>query len=440
MGTLAVYNLGQLGVNVDKDPIQLEDGELATAQNVIPNPIGEGGIVNRHGLVKLNSAAAADTSVGIVGGVGVPLPFARRVYIAQFSGGGATWLTSANAFATAATQASVPAATIKTGKLTGSFSNAITSSNGATYGKTGVNYGNTIIYATDNYTQGTTSPTIASYDGSMDRLLLTVPTNPSTGLVPQAVMWLLVNNGYLYFSVHDTGTNAGVPTFVGSVYSYNLTTNIITKLGATFATQYLPYTLCWSNDRLWCGVTSFAGNGNTGKVYWIRPGVDTTWTLDKTFAVDVFPTTMLSFNGELYVGTYTTAAVVNAIVQKRTTAGVWSTVDTAGGTVPTGENWYAGAIQFGTSLYIGYIDLGAPTAPKIRKFDGTTWSTVKTAANAVIYNASFTDNGVLYFWSVGTSNTETFLTSANGSAWTDRTTNITAGGNRPNSGAAVIVS
>lgn len=438
-GNLSVYNLGQLGVNVDKDPLQLEDGELATAQNVIPNPIGDGGLVNRHGLVKLNAVAAADTSTGILGGIGVPLPFSRRVYVAQFSGGGANWLSSTGAFATAATQATTPGEPAKTGKL-GSFYNAITSLTSPTYGRVACSYGNTIIYAANNYTQGTTAPPVFYYDGSMDRLLFSVPTNPDAAVVSQTVIWLLVVGGYIYFSTHDTGdqNGGGACTYKGAVYQYNVATNSITRMGATFPTGFLPYTLCWSNDRLWVGTISGAGKSTAGKVYWIRPSIDAAWTLDKTFSNDFYPTTMCSFNGELYVGTYAFTGS-SAIVQKRSTAGAWSTVDTAGGTSPSGENWYGGLIQFGTSIYVGYFDNGAPSAPKIRKFDGSSWSTVKTASNSVIYSHSFVDNGVLFFWAANSVNAETFLTTTTGSAWTDRTANIIPGANRASTGAAVLV-
>lgn len=436
MANLSVYNLGSLGVNVDKDFVHLEDGELTSAQNAIKDPLGVvGGITKRLGLINFNSSASGGT---IAGGVGVPLPFTRRIYIAQFSGGGANFLSSTTGFTTAATQSTTPSEPVKNAKL-GSFYNAITSSNGVTYGKNACNYGNAFIYAVNNYTQGTTAPTLFLYDGSMDRLLLTVPTNTDVGVVSQTVMWMLINSNYLYFSVHDSGTDGGggASTFVGSVYRYDLNTNTIIKLGATFPTGYLPYTLCWANDRLWVGTVTSAGEGGAGKVYWIRPGVDTTWTLDKTFGSEIFPTTILSFNGELYVGTYTTAGG-SATVDKRSTAGVWSTVDTAGGTVPTTENFYAGFIQFSTSLYVGFTEIGV-TGSRIRKFDGSSWTTAKTSSNSVAYNTSFIDNSVIYFWSTNTSNTEAFLSSANGSAWTDRTTNITPGGNRAGTGAAVIV-
>ncbi len=434
---LTIYNLGQFGVNVDKDPVELEDGELTAASNMIPSPTGDGAIINREGLVKFNSAASADTSVGIVGGIGVPLPLSRRIYLAQSGAGGATWLTTTTAgFTSAATQATVPGAPARP---TGVTSDIISSLHGVTYAKVAANFGNTLVYASNNYTQGVTSPKVNIYDGSMDRPLFTVPT-PTSGVVPQTILWLVITSGYIYFSVYDAGDNGGggASTFVGSTYQYTIATNTIKKLGVTFPTGYLPYTLCWANDRLWVGTISSAGESATGKVYWIRPNVDTSWTLDKTFGTDIFPTTMLSFNGELYVGTYSYAGG-SAIIQKRSTAGVWSTVDTAAGTSPTGENWYDGMIQFGTSLYVGYKENGA-TGSKIRKFDGTSWTTAKSSINSVTYNTSFTDNGVLYFWGEEGINTEAFLSTTDGTTWADRTANVIVGGNRPFTAAGVIIS
>lgn len=68
---LRVYNLGKLGVNVDKSPIHLQDGELTKAQNAIREPLGvEGGLKNRPGLRTFNANPANGT---VLGGIGVPL-------------------------------------------------------------------------------------------------------------------------------------------------------------------------------------------------------------------------------------------------------------------------------------------------------------------------------------------------------------------------------
>lgn len=73
---LALYDFGQLGVNVDKSDLHLDDAELRKAQNIIRDPLGiEGGLKNRPGLIKFNASAAAGA---VLGGVGVPLLDLKR--------------------------------------------------------------------------------------------------------------------------------------------------------------------------------------------------------------------------------------------------------------------------------------------------------------------------------------------------------------------------
>jgi hypothetical protein len=76
MADLIVFDIGTKGVNVDTDPISLEDAELRKAQNIIANPLGvKEGITNRPGLIEFNSEAANGS---ILGGIGVPLLNLRR--------------------------------------------------------------------------------------------------------------------------------------------------------------------------------------------------------------------------------------------------------------------------------------------------------------------------------------------------------------------------
>lgn len=63
---LIVYTLGEKGVNVDKDPLDLDPDELRKAQNAI----SYAGLVNRPGLEKFN---AVTTAGSVVGGIGVPI-------------------------------------------------------------------------------------------------------------------------------------------------------------------------------------------------------------------------------------------------------------------------------------------------------------------------------------------------------------------------------
>jgi hypothetical protein len=59
-GTVATYNLGELGVVLTKSEVHGEDGELAKAQNAMPNSEGGlSGIRKRLGMAKLNASAAA---------------------------------------------------------------------------------------------------------------------------------------------------------------------------------------------------------------------------------------------------------------------------------------------------------------------------------------------------------------------------------------------
>lgn len=67
---LSVKDLGLHGVNVDKDPFELEDGELRHAHNAIHEGLGaNAGIKNRPGLAFFN----LDSGPGaILGGIAVP--------------------------------------------------------------------------------------------------------------------------------------------------------------------------------------------------------------------------------------------------------------------------------------------------------------------------------------------------------------------------------
>lgn len=71
MANLKVYELGDKGVNVDGDPIAVEDTELMFAQNAIRDPLGAGsGLRKRPGLAAANSNIAGGA---VLGGIGVPV-------------------------------------------------------------------------------------------------------------------------------------------------------------------------------------------------------------------------------------------------------------------------------------------------------------------------------------------------------------------------------
>jgi hypothetical protein len=68
---LVVATFGLLGVNVDKNPLELNDGELIQAQNASSDPAaGQSSIRKRPGLIAFNTSTTAGT---VLGGSDVPL-------------------------------------------------------------------------------------------------------------------------------------------------------------------------------------------------------------------------------------------------------------------------------------------------------------------------------------------------------------------------------
>ena len=68
---LKITNLGSMGVNVDSDPLSLEDQELRLAQNAIRDPIGnDSGLTKRPGFVVFNTNSSAGATLG---GIGLPV-------------------------------------------------------------------------------------------------------------------------------------------------------------------------------------------------------------------------------------------------------------------------------------------------------------------------------------------------------------------------------
>ena len=71
MGIFKVYAFGIQGVNIDSDPISLQDQELRLAQNTISDVLGEdSGVRKRPGLNQFNTE---DTGGIILGGISVSI-------------------------------------------------------------------------------------------------------------------------------------------------------------------------------------------------------------------------------------------------------------------------------------------------------------------------------------------------------------------------------
>ena len=71
MADIEVKELGRRGVNVDRNPYELEDNDLLQSQNARSDPsAGRYSLRKRPGLVAFTTTS---TSGNVLGGIGVPL-------------------------------------------------------------------------------------------------------------------------------------------------------------------------------------------------------------------------------------------------------------------------------------------------------------------------------------------------------------------------------
>lgn len=446
MGQLNQYNLGKLGVNVDKSEVHLEDGELRKAQNTIRNPLGhEGGIEKRPGLAKFNPLTAAGS---IVGGIGLPLALqsdsingttltggpSRKIYWGRAVTGGsigatAGWWTSIDKFASAAVvisggtpgdPRSVQLANFETtiGLMTGMPGSACVLKN-------------RLYYASNDYTKDVSSPVIRVFDGTVDQELVRIPPNPlSAATACYGILSMMAANGVIYLTTYDGPTAA---TAFGRVFSFNPSTGVLVPLGATFPQQHMPYALAWHAGRLWCGTWWRTDDTNAGRIYSYRPGIDAAWVLDRTMAVGRGCSMLISYNGELFAGSYTIASGANCRVEKRDTLGAWASSLNVGG---ASTSLFLGGVVFAGNLYVNlYL---SNTTSTIRKFDGTTWTTPHTIANGKAAPMAFTDRDTVYFGGGGNNKSAELVSSTDGAVWTSRTVNLTAHTGPPMIGALAI--
>jgi hypothetical protein len=413
-GKLNVFNLGELGVNVDKSPIHTDDGELRSAKNAIQDPFGvAGGIRKRPGLIKLNSTAGAGS---ILGGIGVPLldqfsasTSVHNFYFARRAAAG--WRGSSDNWATGSNTTGVPAALRSSALSPVSDFNVGTSHNG----HPGCVYNNRLYYAGNDFTAGTTDPTIRIFDGAVDQLLTRIPYNPDVGVGTRSrgVVTMIAANNTIYVATLDGGTTDA--DFRGRVFQLNPDTGQLTQLGTTIATGHVPYSLCFWLGKLWVG-TARRTHTNLANVYWIRPLVDTVWTFDVTMPTGLFIIPqMVTYRGELYACTVTNSAVNNPQIRKRTTLGVWS--QSQAYSAAADNDGIQSLAEFNGNLYAG-TETGTTV---IVKFDGTSWTSVYIAGTAGEYNNMYVHNGRLYVSNGTTSGGSTgdLVSSADGSVWTD---------------------
>lgn len=407
-----LYNLGSMGVDLTRSPLHKADGALVAAQNAVPDVRGEaGGLTKRDGLVAVNSTSAGGSLLGAVnaqvgsGTFGAGLSGNRVFYS---SAGLSVWRYSDDYWDTSAGVANAGEA-LDTGDFAG-----ITGTGHA--GPFAVVYNNQVYFADGQGVRGTDQPNITIFDGAVDKVFVTVPNNPDAAVVTQAVSSMVVNEGTIYLTTWDVGT--ATANLKGSVYSLNPITGVLTKLGATFPTTYLPWKLCWHGGRLWCGTFSEDVDA-AGRVYWIRPGIDTAWTLDHTTTAGQGQiTTLCEYRGELFAGT-TGNATVAALVKKRTTLGVWSTSAT-GPEVATGSYYHSMAVYL-DKLYVVFERNGGAANETIDVFDGTSWSTAYNLTSNGHSASNLFDAGQYLLAMSASAGAAGVLRSATGASWAFKT-------------------
>ena len=131
---------------------------------------------------------------------------------------------------------------------------------------------------------------------------------------------------------------------------------------------------------------------------------------------------MVVYSTDLYVGLYQEAGAFPT-VNKRTTGGTWSVSDTiAPGGTARSYNGFTAGIVFESNLYMGYWNDDTTDLSLIRKFDGATWSTVKSisGAGARPFVAFCEADGNCWAYGGGDAVTGILYSSPTGATWTDQ--------------------
>ena len=448
-GSLNVFNLGSLGVNVDKNAVQLEDGELTKAQNAIHDPTGSmGGVRKRPGLLKLNSSAVSGSVFGICN---IPIaPVTTRTFYVGIDQAVTTayqWVKSADAFGTTATS-TTPGACAKPDDAIQTLGTTLLSNRGC--------QSETLFLYPGNYTRGTAQP-IRAWDGTVDVEFLKIPLNSKTitdqtladyairaGGIPSMKLegskLYIVSQDYIkaatggYSRIFEYDLNSGVLLQVGEGTSgWDGDIGAASTGGATGAGTQLFYCTALHQGYLYAGVGSFETTNSTASgVYRIRPGVDATWTYDydNSGAGDAdyeVPLCMASYKGLLYVGMWDLNSTTSRVMV-RSAAGAYTaslTIGNANGSAITDM------IVFGDNLYVCAFDNnGGSSITTIRKFDGSSWSTVKTIDTGTstprVGVAMLVHNDRLYVLAINTSQNAIVTHTADGTSWTDQTSGLTS--------------
>jgi hypothetical protein len=439
---------GWQGVNTTKSAIQLDDNELSKAQNAFRDSAGEhGALRKRPGLTKINSTALSGS---ILGFINVPLNAVtvRTFYIGADQTATApayTWFTSVNAFGaivTAATPGAIPQRALSAGTFFGTI--------GSTLLNTATQSERVLVYPGD-HTNGDVWP-IRMWDGTIDRQLFQIPYNAlGVATVPTVygptayaagaaayasqICQMLFVGAKLYIVIADYVVPA-IAAF-SRVLEYDVDTRTLRQIGQGAGSlagdmgdgAVLFRSLTSFQGYLYAGVGSITtGYNSTDAGIWkIKPDTETVWVRELSLesgAVGETPICLAEYGGKLYAGLqdYDTAS---QRLLSRAATGSWSSSNTVGTAV--GSGWLALQV-FESNLYATSYDAAATPVTRVHKFDGTTWSIVKTiatASNARMGVAMVVHNDQLYVLAINASGLGLVTYTADGTSWTDLSTGLT---------------
>jgi hypothetical protein len=438
-GKLNVYTFGAGGVNLTKSPLELNDDEAVQLQNaeLVPdlNTGGQAALTKRGGLAVLNSSALAGSVLGIIG---LPLltTYTRVLYFARGSQNANTWATTTDGvtFTAVATP------------LAHAIQTDWTDESGARDAHRMASYKTYLAYPGNNYTKSTDAPEITFFDGTNNQLVERIPTGPSSTGVAFDIADMLVANGKIYLAVHDQGgTGANME---GRVMAYDLITGELQQVLNAFGTDTgnvtggYPAALAWYQQQLWVGLNSNTTTDAIGKIVRAYPDVDATWTTDVSNLSGQI-SSLMAFQGSLYVGTRSSVSTAAKIYKRSATAGTYAAQFTS---TPAGQTAFCGNLLESNSIFYAteYSAGGDSDAAilKIKKSsDGTTWTDDRNVASTdsgisgnVPTNAVAYGSDMYIIWRATTAGgTNAIINRLTGGTWSKATT-----GNY-NGNAAVLV-
>lgn len=368
--TLTVYNLGAMGVNVDTTPIHGSDGEMIQAQNAQFDVAGnKGGLRKRFGMTKLNSGSLGGRVQGVfnvqLDDPTTPGTPSGWYVVCRDAVAGPTFGYDSYRYST--DLASWGAVTNFVPNLNAQITatQRVAEINGAFYTPAGFS-----------------DPRVFGVDGGSAREVVSLPLNADGGTAQVQAVYAF--NGLLYIvATYSTST-----TEKGRVYSLDPLTGALLQLGGVFGTatgaiaNEYPSVVFSAFGRLWLYCTSTTGYA--GHLYSNYGGATDAWVSERAITTHLQVTGGAEYNGALYVteASLHTANNANAIVEKRTSDGTWTTDLTSPDS--NDGNFYSLPTLFNGSLYFIYRNTTGTVRTQLKKNASGSYSTaIDLLANSV---------------------------------------------------------